>query len=178
MQPRHDMPSEMLDKVLCIDFEASSLENGYPIEVGIADAITGRVRAWLIRPPVVWAAERVWSPASAAVHGISRAMLDTEGAAPGVVWRALARAIKGRRLVSDNPPFDGRWLNMLAGMAQPALLDLDQFAWALAVKAGRRPDIAWRKAETEVWTKVPTVHRAGPDALRNALMLRHIAGKT
>ena len=162
---------------MCIDFEASALENGYPIEVGIADAATGTARAWLIRPEAAWLKGSIWSPASEAVHGISRALLDSEGEPPNTVWAKLAAALAAKLVISDNPPFDSRWLSMLAGqVAVPTLEDLDGIAWGLAVRCGRRPDIAWVKAEAEVWAKVPTVHRAGPDALRNALILRHIAG--
>lgn len=175
------MRQGMLDSLICIDFEASSLENGYPIEVGVSDAATGNAIAWLIRPPAAWLTERIWSPASEAVHGIGRAQLEAEGAEPAVVCTALEPHIIGKKLVSDNPPFDRRWLDLLLGagglQAVGEMLDFDQVAWGLAVRCGRRPDIAWVKAEAEVWAKVPTVHRAGPDALRNALMLRHIAAK-
>jgi hypothetical protein len=168
----------MLERLLCIDFEASSLDNGYPIEVGIAEVATGAVLSWLIRPSVTWLAERVWSPASEEVHGIKRALLEAKGEPPETVWAALAPMLVGKLLISDNPSFDGRWLKMLAfDAAVPTLEDMDGLAWGLAVKSGRRPDIAWVKAEAEVWAKVPTVHRAGPDALRNALMLKHIAAR-
>jgi hypothetical protein len=36
----------MLERLLCIDFEASALENGYPMEVGVAEVATGAVRSW------------------------------------------------------------------------------------------------------------------------------------
>jgi hypothetical protein len=168
----------MLERLLCIDFEASSLDNGYPIEVGVAEVATGAVLSWLIRPAVTWLAERVWSPASEGVHGINRSLLEAEGEPPEAVWAALAPMLVGKLLISDNPSFDGRWLKMVAsGAVVPVLEDMDGIAWGLAVKSGRRPDIAWRKAEAEVLAKVPTVHRAGPDALRNALMLKYIAGR-
>ena len=134
----------MLERLLCIDFEASALENGYPIEVGVAEVATGAVRSWLIRPSETWLAGRIWSPASEKVHGISRSLLEAEGKPPEAVWAALAPALAGKLLVSDNPPFDGRWLRMLSPEAAASVLeDMDGIAWGLAVKSGRRPDIAW-----------------------------------
>jgi hypothetical protein len=56
------------------------------------------------------------------------------------------------------------------------LRDFHQFAWREAVRRFilRRPDIA--KAEAEAYALFPKQHRAGPDARRNAEMLRQIQG--
>jgi hypothetical protein len=58
------------------------------------------------------------------------------------------------------------------------LLDFHQFAWRAAMMRGRRPDIAYSKAETEAYLLFPKEHRAAPDAQRNAEILRQIAGRT
>ena len=54
------------------------------------------------------------------------------------------------------------------------LLDFHQIAWREAVRRGRRPDMAIVKAEPEAYALFPNQHRAGPDARRNAEMLRQI----
>ena len=65
------------DLPLIVDIEASALENGYPIEVGIADLGQGTVHAWLIRPHAAWAWD-AWNPASAKIHGLTKADLDRD----------------------------------------------------------------------------------------------------
>ena len=134
----------MLDTFICIDFEASALENGYPIEVALADPVTGHVNSWLIRPAERWLKDLVWSPASEAVHGISRALLEAEGQPAGLVYRNLLHVSAERRLISDSPSYDRRWLKTLAGGDEEQaftgdeleeLLDLDMVAWAFAQAA-------------------------------------------
>lgn len=60
---------------LILDVEASALENGFPIEIGLADPMRGIVHAWLIRPYAGWAWDR-WDPASQRVPGLFKADLD------------------------------------------------------------------------------------------------------
>ena len=54
------------------------------------------------------------------------------------------------------------------------LLDFHQFIWREAAIRGRRPDIAIVKAEAEAYLLFPKQHRAGPDARRNAEMIRQV----
>lgn len=172
---------DSLAATVCIDVEASALEDGYPIEIGIAEVPSGAVRAWLIRPMAGWIERGVWSAEAEAVHGISLAQLSAEGLPPQRVAEELVQAVQGARLVSDNPSYDGAWLEMLyraAGIvsSRVQLEDFHAFAWNLAARTRARPDIAIMKAEAEAWRSFPGVHRAGPDARRNAEVLRDLAG--
>jgi DNA polymerase-3 subunit epsilon len=69
----------------------------------------------LIRSAPEWP-EDAWSPASAAIHNITRHDLDK---APDVVTvaRALLHALKGRIALSDAVPFERHWLDQLFGAA-------------------------------------------------------------
>lgn len=174
----------MLANVVCIDFEASSLgDRGFPIEAGIAAAMTGEVRAWLIRPAAAWLAQGTWSEDAEALHGLSLAQITAEGLPVEEVAQAVGAALTGKRALSDNPAFDGRWLAALFAAARGpdrqelcALDDFHTFASGLAARMGRRPDIAVGKAELEAAHLFPQRHRAAPDARRNAEVLRQIAG--
>jgi hypothetical protein len=53
---------------------------------------------------------------------------------------------------------------------------LHQFVWRAAAIRGRRPNIAIVKFETETYLLFPKQHRAGPDARRNAEMIRQVQG--
>lgn len=96
---------------LILDIEASALENGFPIELAIADPGQGTVHAWLIRPYAGWAWDR-WDAASQKIHGLSKADLD-RGDDVLTVAQGVLRAVGGRKLASDNPEFDGFWLGRL-----------------------------------------------------------------
>ena len=170
-----------LENVICIDFEASSLgRRSFPIEVAIADVTAGTVRAWLIRPAPLWLAAGTWSEDSEAMHGLSLAKITEEGLPAGTVAQELDHALAGKTVLSDNAGYDQAWLETLctAGQRIPscAIADFARFAAALAEAQGRRADIALMKAETEAQSLFPQRHRAGPDARRNAEILRQIAG--
>ncbi len=130
-----------LPVILFVDFEASSLLPGsFPIEVAWVDE-TGQGESYLIRPDEEWLDEAAgnpgWSAASAAVHGISLEMLMTEGGPAEQVARRAAEVLCRSNVVacSDNPGFDGMWLETLldAGglRSSSALVDVRQaYAWA------------------------------------------------
>jgi hypothetical protein len=172
----------MLANIVCIDFEASSLdERGFPIEAAIAEAATGQVRAWLIRPTPAWLDHGDWSAEAEALHGLALARVTAEGRPVAEVAREIAAALVGKRALSDNPGFDAAWLAALlaaAGEPVPArqLDDFTSFAHGLAARQGRRTDIALAKAQAEAWSRFPHQHRAGSDARRNAEVLRQIVG--
>ena len=65
------------DLPLILDVEASALEGGYPIEIGIADPGRRGVQAWLIRPHASWAWDR-WDAGSQKIHGLRKADLDRD----------------------------------------------------------------------------------------------------
>ena len=167
-------------RLLCLDFEASGADPpGYPIEVAIAVA-TGATREWLIAPIREWLETGIWDAAAEAVHGLSRAEIIDCGRSVQEVTAELAAETQGAQVLSDAPPHDTKWLRDLyrATGAEPpfALLDFHQIVWRAATMRDRRPDIAIVKAEAEAYALFPKQHRAGPDARRNAEILRQVLG--
>jgi hypothetical protein len=180
-------PDLLPDNIICLDFEASAqiqadhTDRSYPIEVGIAYVHSGECRSWLIRPTEKWLVEGLWSSEAAGVHNIPQDLLMREGSPPEQVAAELAVATINARVFSDAPSYDGAWLKTLysvAGTTKPPFKfeDFHAFAWQLACRAGRRPDIAVVNSELEAHTRFPLLHRAVPDARRNAEILRLIAG--
>ena len=169
--------------LLCLDFEASGHDpRCYPIEVAIADVATGETREWLIAPTSAWLETGVWEAEAEAVHGIARDEIIAHGRGVDDVVAELTAHTRGATVLSDAPSFDTKWLHDLyrATGAEPpfVLRDFHQFAWREAVRRFilRRPDIAIVKAEAEAYILFPKQHWAGPDARRNAEMLRQIRG--
>jgi hypothetical protein len=167
--------------LLCLDFEASGTDpRGYPIEVAIADVTTGDTREWLIAPTTAWLETGVWEAEAEAVHGIALAEIIAHGRGVGEVAAELTAHTRGATVLSDAPSFDTKWLHDLyrsTGAEPPFILrDFHQFTWREAALRGRRPDIAIVKAEAEAYILFPKQHRAGPDARRNAEILRQIQG--
>ena len=168
--------------LLCLDFEASGNDpRCYPIEVAIANVAPGNARDWLIAPTPAWLETGLWQAEAEAIHGLSRAEIIAFGRSVADVARELAAYAQGAQVLSDAPTFDGKWLRDLytaAGTEPPfVLLDFHQFIWREAAIRGRRPDIAIVKAEAEAYVLYPKQHRAGPDARRNAEMIRQVRGR-
>ena len=155
-----------VEKIAILDFEASSLsEESWPIEIGLSWLEHGEVRTWssLIRPAPDWAIDD-WSPQSASVHGISLSELMDAPSATEVA-ETLFRVIGGRRLVSDAPEFETRWLDRLLRAAgrpeNPSVEDFDGASFAMF--DGYALDLLYETVERR-----PAPHRAGPDAARLA----------
>jgi hypothetical protein len=180
----HRVPTRtaLLDGVFSLDFEASSLDAaGYPIEVGIVEVSTNLTLSWLIRPTAEWRERGVWDKAAQAVHGITPAELETRGITPAEVTQALSDKLIGKRVLSDHPDFDTRWLWQLykaagAGAPRFEIGDVEIYAWRLVRVRGRIPHVAFQKAEIAARMAFPVRHRAGPDAQHNAELLRQLCG--
>ncbi len=93
-----------------LDFEASALENGYPIEVGYARS-DGFVGAMLIKPRAEWL-DLNWSPASERIHRLPRHMLNL-GLDANEVLARLNIGLQGCACFCTAPAFDWPWLRML-----------------------------------------------------------------
>lgn len=151
-----------------LDIEASALEGGWPIEVGLSwlDE-AGAPQGWssLVRPARSWS-ERGWSETSARVHGIARCHLDGAPEASQIATDFLKR-VGGRILLSDAPEFDGFWMNLLLGtigaQGQVQLRDFDTTTLSIFRSS---PIALDRIYERLARLRVP--HRAGPDSLRLA----------
>jgi hypothetical protein len=171
-----------LDDFVCLDFEASALGKGsYPIEAAVVDCATGGCRAWLIQPTPRWLTQGVWSGEAAAVHNIPRDAPLAHGLPAAQVAAELAAACAGKRVLCDGGEHDRHWLFTLfaeAGSGDPPFLieDYHAFAWDLACRVGRRPDIAIVNSSLEAQIRFPITHRAAADARSLAETLRLIAG--
>jgi hypothetical protein len=104
-----------------LDFEASSLgKQSYPIEVAWVFE-DGSAEAWLIRPAPGWTD---WGDTAAAIHGIARSLLETEGVSHDAVARRMIEALSGHDLLASAPSWDGKWLSTLlraAGLPRHSL---------------------------------------------------------
>lgn len=132
--------------MIVLDFEASALVDGYPISVGVA-ASDGRLFYRVIKPHDEWHAMR-WDPVSERIHGLSKENLEEQGVPPSQVMAELNAMFSGEVLVSDNPPFEWRWLQLLVeygGKAEFSLSQIEAGAilTASAAKAGiSSPELA------------------------------------
>lgn len=111
-----------------LDFEASSLgDDGYPIEVGWVFE-DGRSESHLIKPAPGWVD---WDEGAEALHHISRATLQRDGAAHDVVAHRLLDTLGAHLVYASAPSWDGKWLSLLlraAGLPRHAmrLKDVDE----------------------------------------------------
>lgn len=165
-------------RIAIIDLEASALApTSYPIEVGVAliQAVGKPILSWstLIRPTEAWRRDGEWSPASAAVHGISMETIEEEGHPVELVCDWVNALLGGRTIVaSDAPRYDQDWLDTLFRAAdREQLFTLYDFGMLMG---SLNPDQITHLSHLLHWAKVP--HRAGPDALRLAskLMEAHL----
>lgn len=160
------MQSTSIEKFAALDFEASSLSpHGWPVEIGLSWIEHGSVQTWssLIRPAPTWDLAD-WSPQSAAVHGIPMADLEPAPSAAKVA-ESFLRVLGERRLVSDAPEFEMRWLSRLLQASNcdriPLIEDFDGISFALF--DGYALDMLYETLERR-----PAPHRAGPDSARLA----------
>ncbi|MBM1175214.1 hypothetical protein JQC81_30450 [Microvirga arabica] len=163
-------------EVLFIDVEASGLSSAsFPIEIGwvLDDEVDSE--SFLIRPPKTWDFASGWSAQSAAVHGITPAMLEAEGISVEEACTRLNDLTGGRLVVSDAPRHDDWWLGRLyaaAGRSKTwSVGDVERLYGGLAQEAGLDPAEA-ASLLTRIEQIYPHPHRAGPDALRLAKAAR------
>jgi hypothetical protein len=156
--------------IMAIDFEASCLPKhgrSFPIEVGVCD-LAGTSRAWLIRPHDHWR-DWTWTEEAQALHGITRARLETDGFPADEVLTELSAVVRGCQVVADSD-LDIEWLKTLAAAARKlATFKVDHVAVLLDawnVTPERAAD-AMRAADRQTTVR----HRAGPDARWLALVL-------
>lgn len=129
-----------VEKFAIIDFEASGLmEGSFPVEVAWAGEALA-LESHLIRPTGEWLRDEArWCVDAEQMHGLTRERLRSEGEDPRAVARRLASLLgePDRRVYSDNPAFDARWLAVLweaAGLAGTPvpILSLDEHLTTLA----------------------------------------------
>lgn len=95
-----------------LDFEASSLASGsYPIEVAWGSS-EDSIDSHLISPAGI-ATWTDWSNAAQQLHGLTREQLLSEGKQPIWVARRMNEQLAGQIVYTDNPDYDGFWLEQL-----------------------------------------------------------------
>ncbi len=106
--------SHVLDNIVCLDFEASELGLGsFPIEVAVAEAKTGAISSWLIRPTDYWLRTGYGPKSRPPFHKITRGEIVRDGLPIIEVASELSARCEGKRVLSDAPEFDGAWLARL-----------------------------------------------------------------
>jgi len=167
-----------------LDFEASSLSKiSYPIEIGWVFE-DGTAEGHLIRPAPTWTE---WDERAAAIHGIAREQLATEGRPHDDVCRRMVEVLTGHTLYASAPSWDGKWLSVLlrASGFPRHLLRLEDseeaFVEAATARLGEAATetaiarlVATARATVEAW---PPDHRAVGDARREWEIWREILGQ-
>lgn len=92
---------------IVVDVEASGFDSrSYPIEVGVAFESTDRY-CKIIRPVESWTH---WDEEAERLHGISRAVLQSDGSAVRTVAAELNEMLAGKTVYSDAWVVDQPWL--------------------------------------------------------------------
>ena len=99
-----------------IDFEASSLIDGFPVSVGVASSASQLFYA-LIKPHDEWAMGYRWDPNSEAIHGLSRAHLMQHGREAAAVVSDIKSTFGDAAFMSDSPGHDKQWLDELVSVS-------------------------------------------------------------
>lgn len=139
-----------------IDVEASSLKNGFPIEVAWCAADLKSAASYLIRPEPAWWDRFAWTAEAEGLHGLDRAILQDRGVPAAQVVEHLLADLTGADVQSDNPAFDRGWLSVLFGKDPPFPIGQTQPAGAAMLSS----DIGLRK------------HRALDDAVALAMAFK------
>lgn len=159
------------EQIVTYDVEASALEGGYPIEIGVATLWkTGSIetRSWLIRPPSFWLATMLWSDEAERLHGLTRANLEALGLEPAQVCRELNWTLDGATVLVDSK-MDGLWTSLLFAAGEiEQRFQIRHIEPALGLLSRDALRNATRASEA----KGPAVHRAALDARRWAELLR------
>ncbi|MFN7190163.1 MAG: hypothetical protein ACK5U4_01835, partial [Rhodospirillales bacterium] len=96
---------------IVIDFEASALDNGFPVSVGIA-ASDGRMFYSTIRPHQDWDTRFRWSYRSQLVHGFTPEHLEEHGRSVHLVVASVKPMFPGATFMADSE-LDKQWLDEL-----------------------------------------------------------------
>lgn len=107
-----------LPEIVFLDFEASALRDGYPVEVGWAWVEGSNVHAesMLISPADEWLTPGfTWDPIAEGLHGLPLARLRAEGVVPSEVCGILNERLQDKIVIFDTGPdgVDRHWLDLL-----------------------------------------------------------------
>jgi hypothetical protein len=99
-----------------IDFEASSLIDGFPVSVGIACS-DGRMFYAMIKPHPEWDMGYRWDPNAEAIHGFTREHLVAHGREAAVVVADIRAMFGDAAFTSDSPGHDKNWFDELISVS-------------------------------------------------------------
>jgi hypothetical protein len=172
-QDRSTSPSASTLAPTVLDVEASGFgRNSYPIEVGFV-LPDGHTYCTLVRPEPQWTH---WDDKAAALHHITRALLEQRGQSAASVARKLNTDLRGQTVYSDGWANDYSWLGTLFDAADmsPAF-KLENLRMLLSEEDADR----WHTVKAQVSTERGAQrHRASSDARLLQLTyqrLRHAA---
>lgn len=98
--------------MIVIDLEASALENGFPVSIGIV-AGDGRMFYSVIKPHEQWSTGYRWSHQAEQIHGFSRDYLAQNGRDAAAVVANIRELFGDAEFTSDAPWHDASWFNDL-----------------------------------------------------------------
>lgn len=169
---------QFANDLIFLDFEASSLSaDGWPVEIGLSWLTTAgeiETHSRLIRRHPLWPMSE-WSERSAAVHGIDYGTLERDGWETPDVSAWYLHLTAGKRVGSDAPEFERRWLRRLldvgdlkSEMVERAVLQvIDYYEVIDDILDDPQMD-----RYHERLARIPSPHRAGADAERHARSLQ------
>jgi hypothetical protein len=99
-----------------IDFEASSLIDGFPVSVGIASS-DGRLFYSVIKPHSEWEMGYRWDANAQAIHGFSREHLMQHGRDAAAVVAEIKSMFPDVAFMSDAPGHDKAWFDELISVS-------------------------------------------------------------
>ena len=98
--------------VIVIDFEASSLDNGFPVSVGIV-ASDGRMFYAVIKPSAEWLTNYRWQYKAQHIHGLELEYLQQHGRDAAAVVANIRELFGNAEFACDSPEYDNAWFTML-----------------------------------------------------------------
>jgi hypothetical protein len=104
---------------IVIDFEASSLIDGFPVSVGIASS-DGSLFYAVIQPHAEWDMGYRWDGNSEAIHGFTRENLQQHGREAAAVVGEMKSMFGDAAFMSDAPGHDKAWLDDLISVSSIA----------------------------------------------------------
>ncbi len=105
-----------MSQLIVIDFEASSLIDGFPVSVGIASS-DGRLFYSVIKPHSEWEMGYRWDANAEAIHGFSRAHLMQHGREAAAVVAEIHAMFGDAAFMADAPGHDKAWLDELISVS-------------------------------------------------------------
>jgi hypothetical protein len=167
----HPKPPPPLAAPTVLDIEASGLgRSSYPIEVGYV-LPDGHAYCTLVQPEVDWTH---WDEGAAALHRITRDLLQARGLPAKDVARRLNEQLAGQTVYSDGWANDYTWLSALFEAAEMTpRFKLENLRSLLTEQEADQ----WHEVKAQIASERGTQrHRASSDARLLQLTLQRLRG--